>query len=294
MTTTNTTTSSIARTATSPGAVLVLGGTGKTGRRIAERLTALGVTVRVGSRSARPAFDWAEPATWAGALQGMDAAYVVYHSDLAFPGAADQIRAFARQAVDSGVRRLVLLSGRGEEGARLSEAAARESGADLTVVRASWFAQNFSEGFLQDAVMTGALALPSAANPDIKEPFVDVDDVAEVAVASLMDPRHIGATHELTGPRLLTFAEAANEIAAVTGRPIQYLPLTVEDWRAAASSSLPPGYLDPLTELLTSILDGHNGYLDDGVARVLGRPARDFGDYVRQAAATGVWAAQAA
>ena len=54
--------------------ILVLGGTGKTGRRVAQRLEARGVPVRIGSRSAEPPFDWEDRSTWAPALEGMSAA----------------------------------------------------------------------------------------------------------------------------------------------------------------------------------------------------------------------------
>src|SRR5262245_12908575 len=92
---------------------LVLGGTGKTGRRVAARLEQRGLPVRVGSRSGVPSCDWNDESTWEPALQGVQSAYVTYYSDLAFPGAADAVRSFAKAAVESGVRKLALLSGRG-------------------------------------------------------------------------------------------------------------------------------------------------------------------------------------
>jgi uncharacterized protein YbjT (DUF2867 family) len=99
----------------------------------------------LGSRSGEPPFDWQDQATWAPALQGVDAAYVAYHPDLAVRGAPAAVGALARLAVESGLRRLVLLSGRGEEGALLGEQAVRDSGAEWAIVRSSWFSQNFSE-----------------------------------------------------------------------------------------------------------------------------------------------------
>jgi uncharacterized protein YbjT (DUF2867 family) len=272
------------------GPILVLGGTGKTGRRVAERLAARGVPIRVGSRSGEPPFDWDAPATWAPVLDGVRAAYVVYYPDLAFPGAVDVVGAFADLAVRGGVRRLVLLSGRGEEGALLGEQAVRDSGADLTVLRSSWFNQNFSEDFLLEPVLAGDLALPAR---DVPEPFVDADDVADVAVAALTQDGHAGQLYELTGPRLLTFVDAAAEIAKAAGRDVQFRRVSGEEYTAGLlAQGLPEPTAEALTELFTLVLDGRNASLTDGVQRALGRPPRDFTDYAEAAAATGAWTAQ--
>ncbi|MEV5506424.1 NAD(P)H-binding protein [Streptomyces orinoci] len=265
--------------------ILVLGGTGKTGRKVARQLAARGLAVRIGSRSATPAFDWQSPATWPAALDGVRAVYVSYQPDLGFPGARETIGAFAETAVASGARRLVLLSGRGEEGAQASERALQDSGADWTVLRAGWFNQNFSEGFFLDAIRAGELALPTG---DAVEAFVDTGDIAEVAVAALTDDRHIGETYELSGPRLLGFHEVTAELSRATGRDIRYLPIPEESFRAfLADNQLPPEFAD----LLALITDGRNAQVVDGVRRVLGRAPRDFADFARDAAASGVWAA---
>ena len=166
---------------------LVLGGTGKTGRRVVERLAARGLPVRVGSRSGEPPFDWEDRSTWAPALDGVGAAYITYYPDVAVPGAAQTVGSFAELAVKSGVPRLVLLSGRGEDEAERAEQAVRDSGAELTIVRSTWFAQNFSEDYWLDDVLGGEVALPAG---DMPEPFVDVDDIADVAVAALTDDGH--------------------------------------------------------------------------------------------------------
>ncbi len=163
---------------------LVLGGTGKTGRRILERLAARGVPTRVGSRSGEPPFDWEDRSTWGPVLEGVGSAYVSYYPDLAVPGAPETVGSFAQLAVRSGVRRLVLLAGRGEPEAEAAEDAVRASGADLTIVRSTWFAQNFSEDYIVDGVRGGEVALPAG---DVPEPFVDADDIADVAVAALTD-----------------------------------------------------------------------------------------------------------
>ena len=266
---------------------LVLGGTGKTGRRVAERLSAKDIPVRIGSRSGQPPFDWENPETWAPALRGVGAVYVSYYPDLAMPGAVEAVGSFAELAVDSGVPRLVLLAGRGEPEAEAAEQAVRDSGAQLTIVRSTWFAQNFSEDYWRDAVLSGEVALPAGKVP---EPFVDADDIADVAVAALTDDRHIGMLYELTGPRLLTFAEAVDEIAEAAGREIRYVPISVEEFAAAAGEQgVPSEFIELLTRLFGEVLDGRNAHLEDGVQRALGREPRDFREYARAAAATGVW-----
>lgn len=262
---------------------LVIGGTGKTGRRVAEKLTALGRPVRVGSRSGEPAFDWNEPASWGPALEGVDRVYVTYYPDLGFPGAAEHVGAFARQAVAAGARRLVLLSGRGEEAAQRSEEALKESGADWTVVRAAWFNQNFDESFFLEPVRAGEIALPTG---DAVEPFVDTEDIADVVVEALTDDRHIGRTYELSGPRLLSFSDVAAELSKATGREITYVPVSTEAYLEVLREN---GLPEEFVELFTLITDGRNAHLVHGVEEVLGRKPRDFADFAREAAARGVW-----
>ena len=266
---------------------LVLGGTGKTGRRVAERLAARGIPTRVGSRSGRPPFDWEERSTWAPVLEGVGSAYVSYYPDLAVPGASETVGSFAELAVQSGVRRLVLVAGRGEPETEQAEDAVRASGADLTIERSTWCAQYFSADYWRDGILNGELALPAG---DVSEPFVDADDIADVAVAALTDDRHIGEVYTLTGPRLLTFAEAVEEIARATGREIGYVGTSIDEFAAAAAAQgVPPEFVELLTYLFSEVLDGRNAHLADGVQRALGREPRDFRDYARDAAATGVW-----
>jgi uncharacterized protein YbjT (DUF2867 family) len=270
-----------------PQPILVLGGTGKTGRRVAARVAARGVPIRIGSRSAEPRFDWEHESTWAAALDGIAAAYVTYVPDLAMPGAAEQVARFAAVAKERGVRRLVLLSGRGEEGARAAELAVEASGLEWTIVTASWFNQNFSEDYLLPAVLQGELALPAG---DVAEPFIDADDIADVAVAALLEEAHAGQRYEVTGPRLLTFTQVAATIASVTGRPIEYFPVTTSDFVAgAAEQGMPQELAAMLADLMTEVLDGRNAHVSDGVQRALGRPPRDFVDYAIAAANTGIW-----
>ena len=267
--------------------VLVLGGTGKTGSRVVDRLASHGVPTRIASRSAIPSFDWGDQGSWDGVLDGVTAAYVSYAPDLAIPGATDTIRAFVERAVERGVQRLVLLSGRGEEEAQLCERIVQGAGVEWTVIRASWFNQNFSEGEFLDMVLAGEITLPAG---DIGEPFVDAEDIADVAVAALTEDGHAGQVYEVTGPRLLTFTEAVEEIARASGREIQYIQIPHDAFAAGiAESGAPDDIVWLLDYLFSTVLDGRNAYVCDGVQRALGREPTDFAEYVRRIADSGVW-----
>src|ERR687892_2235699 len=205
--------------------ILVLGGTGKTGSRVVQRLSARGLPVRVGSRSGSPPFDWEKVETWAPALAGVESVYLTYYPDLALPGAVEATRSFAELAVERGVPRLALLSGRGEPEAERAEQAVRDTGAELTILRSTWFMQNFSEDYMLDHVLSGEIRLPAG---EVPTPFLDIDDLADIAAEALTDDRHVGELYELTGPRSLTFAEAAAEIGEAAGREIGYTPVSFE------------------------------------------------------------------
>ena len=266
--------------------VLVLGGTGKTGRRVAARLRDRDIPVRIGSRTSEIPFDWQNRFTWGAALDGVQAVYISYYPDLAAPGAPEAVRALADAAIDQGVRRLVLLSGRGEVEAQRAEQAVFDSGAEVTVVRCAWFMQNFSEDFLRDAVLSGELVLPGGK---AHEPWVDADDIADVAVAALTEQGHVGELYELTSPRLYTLTDIAAELGRATGRDVSYVPVSVDDYAAAAADhGVPEELVGHLTYLFSEVF-GHNAYTVDGVQRALGRPARDFTEFVRDAAAAGAW-----
>ncbi|MCP2341732.1 NAD(P)H-binding protein [Actinomadura rupiterrae] len=271
------------------GLTLVLNGTGKTGRRVAERLTGRGVPVRIGSRSAETPFDWTDASTWPAVLAGVRAVYVAYAPDLAVPGAPEAITAFCEAAVGAGVERLVLLSGRGEKEAEVCEDIVRAAGADWTIVRASWFFQNFTETDFAGYVAAGHLALPVG---EVPEPFVDADDIADVAVAALTEDGHAGRLYEVTGPRALTFAEAMGEISELTGREVGFSTLEAADFTAALEAEgMPAEEVAFLAYLFTTLFDGRNERPADGVRQALGREPRDFRDFVREAAASGAWPA---
>ena len=267
--------------------ILVLGATGKTGARIANRIEARGLPVRRGSRGAAIPFDWNAPETWGAVLQGVSAVYISYYPDIAVPGAVETVAAFTRQARAAGVRKIVLLTGRGEHHAQRAEEVVRTSGVPFTIVRAAWFAQNFSEGALYAPVMEGVLPMPGG---DVQEPIVDVNDIADVAVAALTETGHDGETYEVTGPRLMSFLQMAEVLSAATGRHIAYLPISFEDFHAAIQATEGDMIADVLTGIARETLDGRNAHLADGVQRALGRAPRDFTSFAEQAARSNAWA----
>ncbi|MEU0026068.1 NmrA family NAD(P)-binding protein [Streptomyces sp. NPDC006335] len=267
--------------------VVVTGASGRTGSRVARSARAAGLTVRAASRAR--GFDWQDRSTWAGVLGGADAAYLVYPSDIGAPGAAEAVGALSREAVGAGVRRLVLLSSRGQDRARDAEEALHASGADWTVVRASWFAQNFSEGpLVEELRLSGELVFPAG---EVREPFVDVRDIGDVVVAALSaGDRYVGQTVTVSGPRLLTFGEAVAEIAKETGRELTYRAVSARAYgERLAEFGVPEGEVGALVEAFEQLLDGRNAYLSDGVREVLGRKPRDFTEFAREAAAAGTW-----
>ncbi|MEZ4370116.1 MAG: hypothetical protein R3B07_04795 [Polyangiaceae bacterium] len=270
---------------------LVVGGTGKTGAEVAKGLKALGQAVAVTSRHADPAFDWNDPSNWPEVVGSAEQLYISYAPDLALPAAAEQITELARIAVAQGTRRIVLLSGRGEPECEPAEQAVRKAGAAWTILRCSWFNQNFSEGALAPAVLSGVLRMPAG---EVREPFIDTRDIAACAVVALSQPGHEGAIYELTGPRLLGFADAAREISQASGQPLGYQSVSVAEYARDLSAHFPPDLAEWLAALFGRVLDGRNAHTTPDVARLLGRQGRDFSDFVRAAAASGAWGARAA
>lgn len=269
------------------GITLVLGGSGKTGRRIVQRLQSRGVTTRAASRRSTPAFDWNEPDQWDAVLDGVTAVYISYSPDLAVPGATDAIERFVNLAVSRDVTRLVLLSGRGEEEAQACEKIVQASDVEWTIVRASWFMQNFSEGEFLPMILDGAITLPAA---DVPEPFIDVNDIADVAVAALTEPGHAYETYEVTGPRMLTFSALAKEISEAVGRNVHFVRIPADAFaHGIAESGAPEEVAWLLNYLFDTVLDGRNAYLGDGVQRALGREPADFAAFARRVADRGVW-----
>lgn len=265
-------------TKTNEKLTVIVGGRGKTGRRVAERMRSLGAPVRAVSPSTAVPFDWNNEETWAPALRGAGALYLTYHPDLAVRGAAEHIRGLSRLAVEMGVEKVVLLAGRGEPQVHAAEAAVRESGAAWTILECAFFMQNFTEGVLAPSGDT--IAFPAG---DVQEPFLDCDDIADVVVAALTGDGHDGQTYELTGPRLMTFGEATEVLSGAMERPLRYIPVTFEQYAAGLSEHFAPPVVEFFIELFRFLLDGHNASVTRDVERVLGRPARDFRDFAMRA-----------
>jgi len=268
--------------------ILITGVKGKTGSRVFHKLKDVpAISLRGVSRSTHPAFDWEDASTWKPALAGMQAVYITYQPDLAVPGAPEHIEKFVKLAVESGIQKLVLLSGRGEEEAQACENIVMSAGADWTIIRASWFSQNFSEGHFLEPIQAGHLALPVA---NVKEPFVDVDDIADVAVAALTQPGHSNKLYEVTGPRMLTFSDAVQEIARATNRNIVFEQVSAEAYSEMLTTyGVPQDHVVLINYLFTEVLDGRNESLANGVQEALGRKPKDFSEYIRDVAATGLW-----
>ena len=267
--------------------ILIIGKNGKTGSRVNQRLQALGYETRAVSRSTNPAFDWENQETWRSSIEGTRSAYVTYQPDLAVPSAESTIKEFVRVAADAGLEHVVLLSGRGEDGAQRAEDVLKSSGLSWNIVRAGWFAQNFSESFMLDGILEGELVLPAG---DIPEPFIDVDDIADVAVAALTEPSHRNKLFEVTGPRAMTFAQCIDEISEAIGRPVKYTSIPVDTYiNALKEQGVPEDMQWLLHELFSVVFDGRNSQVMSGVEEALGRPATDFKTYVHKTMKSGIW-----
>lgn len=276
---------SVRRAFTRTSPILVTGASGKTGSRVAARLAEDGHEIRLGSRRAEIPFDWNAPQTWPAVLKDVKAAYIAYSPDLAVPGAVELITRFVEAARTAGVTRLVLLSGRGEAEAQACEQIVLKSGLEASVVRASWFNQNFTEGGFADMVQAGQITLPGA---DVREPFIDVEDIAEVAATALTEAGHAGEIYEVTGPRLMGFDEMAEILSKAAGRPIAYIPIPHTTFLDGLKAQGAPGEVVWLMDyLFSTVFDGRNAHVCDGVERALGRKPTDFETFARRAAVAG-------
>ncbi len=268
--------------------ILVIGGTGKTGKRVVEKLENLGHSVRIGSRSSEPSFNWDDPSTYSNALKGMDKAYIVYYPDLAVPGAKEAIEALTEAALEQGLEKVVLLSGKGETEAEACEEIVANSGLNYTHVRASWFNQNFSEGAFCEFIQAGHVALPMA---EAEIPFVDADDIADVVTKVLLDDAYNGETITVTGPRKRTFGEVVDIMAKSSDREIKFQPISIEEFKQGMKAAgLPDSYVWLFGYLFKEVLGNpDNQVVSNDVERVLGRKAIDFEEYAEKTAQTGIW-----
>ncbi|RIV68580.1 NmrA family NAD(P)-binding protein [Flagellimonas aequoris] len=268
--------------------ILVIGGTGKTGRRVAESLTQSGYNVRIVGRKTNPAFDWENPSTYDIALKDMDRAYIVYYPDLAVPGSRDAITTLTEKALAAGLEKVVLLSGKGETEAEACEGIVANSGLNYTLVRASWFNQNFSEGAFLEFILNGTVALPM---PEAKIPFVDVDDIADVVSKVIVDDTYNGQTITVTGPQKRTFKEVVDLMAEASNKQIQFVPISIDEFKdGMRKAGLPDSHVWLFGYLFQEVLgNSDNQEISDDVAKVLGRPARDFESFALETAASGIW-----
>ncbi|SEN90290.1 Uncharacterized conserved protein YbjT, contains NAD(P)-binding and DUF2867 domains [Flavobacterium sp. CF108] len=268
--------------------ILVLGSTGKTGSRVAARLeNNAEVELRLGSRNEKIPFDWEKPETWENVVKDIETVYITFQPDLAVPFAADAIENFTNLATKSGVQKIVLLSGRGEQEAQVCEEIVKKNAKNWTIIRASWFNQNFSESFFLDPILYGIVALPRA---EALEPFTDADDIADVVTTALLDESHNGKTYELTGPRLLTFKDAVNEIANASDRNISFQGISLEEYTQMLKEyQIPEDHIWLVNYLFEQVLDGRNSSVTFDIEKVLGRKAKDFSAYAKETAKTGIW-----
>lgn len=262
---------------------LVIGASGKTGHRVLRSLLARGYNAYGASRYSDVTFDWHDQTTWASALKNADKIYVTYYPDLAMPNAPEDISRFCTLAKIKGVQHITLLSGRGEPMARRCEKILAQSGVDWTVVRASWFNQNFSEGLFAQFIQEGELALPVDETP---EPFIDIDDIADVVVDSLTKDKHKNKLYEVTGPECLSFRQLAEKFSQQLGREVSFTAVSLDDFTAQMKArGTEDGAIGALIYLFTEVLDGRNAHVAYGVESALGRPAKSFGDYINDNAA---------
>jgi uncharacterized protein YbjT (DUF2867 family) len=267
--------------------ILVLGGTGKTGKRVVERLEQQNIPVRIGSRNARPSFDWSDPSNWPAVLEGIQKVYITYHPDLAVPGSTDAINILVKAAEKAKVQKLVLLSGRGEKEAQACEKIVVGSGMDWIIVRANWFMQNFSEGFFVDSIRAGELVIPDVS---ARDPFVDANDIADVVIAALTDDNHSKQIYDLTGPEIISFEKAVSIISFAIKRPISFRKVTMKEYvNMLREYQLPEDYVWLVQYLFTEVMDGINESITSDVEKVLGRKPTSFEQFAAKTSKTGIW-----
>lgn len=273
--------------------VLVLGATGKTGRRLTRRLADQGRTVRAASRaSAEARFDWFSPDTFAPAVAGANAVYLVPPAFVEDP--TPVVGPFLSVAADAGVSQVVLLSSLGaafpgepEDSGRLRlERQVRDSGLDWTILRPSGFFQNFSEGFLLQGILQAGMIVSAAGSGAAA--LVDAEDIAAVAAAALSEPGHAGRTYAVTGPEALTFDRCAETISQASGRPVRHKAVTPEAFAGVlAGAGLPDDYVAMVLRDQAAIAAGDAAQLSGDVLRCTGRPPRSFESFTQ--AAVGAW-----
>ena len=267
--------------------ILVIGSTGKTGSRVYNRLQNKNIHVRPASRNSEIPFDWYNEATWARALEGITTIYITFQPDLAVPGSLSIITNFTKAAKVAGINKLVLLSGRGEAEAEACERVIQQSGMAWTIVRASFFMQNFNEGFWADGITAKEFLIPITKT---KEPFVDADDIADVVVEALLDSKHDGKTYELTGPELLSFQEVINNLSIALKTDIQLIQVPIDEYKAILKTyDVPEEVIWLIAYLFSEVLDGRNESVKNDIELVLNRKPASLKNYIEKAIKAGFW-----
>jgi uncharacterized protein YbjT (DUF2867 family) len=267
--------------------VLVLGATGKTGSRVADRLSERGVSVRTAARGgADIRFDWNNPATFGGALQGVTGVYLI--SPVMRVDFAGVVSDFLDQAEQAGVENITYLSAYGVEHAP-AEVALRAVELDLesrrsfthSILRPAWFMQNFSETFLKP--VDDEIVVPGGTGA---EAFVDVEDIASVAAATLAEPEwHAGRAYAPTGPESLTLDQAARIISAAAGRTIVYRDTDRAEWvEAMVRSGVPAAYGEVLRTVTETIASGRGARPNGDVLAATGAAPVRFADFAAKTA----------
>jgi uncharacterized protein YbjT (DUF2867 family) len=261
--------------------VLIIGATGKTGSKVYDLLSNVlpSSQIKAASRSSEIEFDWTQLDTWLPALQGVSHVYLTYFPDLAAPTSEAHISRFCTLAKSLGVKHVTLLSGRGELAAQTCEDILINSGLSWTIIRASWFNQNFSDGFFKTFIDAGHIHLPVDS---VREPFIDVNDIAEIGAQSILDTKHKNKLYEVTGPELLTLRDVAEKFSHVLGRAINFKTISEKEFSLTMSAAqVPQGIIELLNFLFTEVLDGRNEHLTNGVEEALGRKPTSFSEFIR-------------
>ncbi|WP_432487317.1 NAD(P)H-binding protein [Kineococcus sp. SYSU DK018] len=273
------------------GLIGVTGATGHVGGRVARALAAAAVPQRlvvrnpsrapdlVGADVRAAAYDDGEALRHA--LDGVDVLLLVSASEAA--GRVALHRTAVEAAAAAGVRRVVYTSflgaapdctftfGRDHAATEDLLAAAR---LETTVLRNSFYLD-----VLPEFVTDGALRGPAGEG---RLGAVARADVAEVAVAALLDESHAGRTYDVTGPQALSMAEVARTITRVTGEPVRYVQETVEEaYASRAGFGAPRWEVDGWVSTYTAVAAGELDVVSDVVQRLTGHPARTLEDVLR-------------
>ncbi|MGE8552636.1 MAG: NAD(P)H-binding protein [Chryseobacterium jejuense] len=264
--------------------ILVIGGGGKNGRRVVNKLKNLGLQVLFTTRIKEDVkegvvfFDWNDPSTYHPVLQDVEKVYIV-HPDTSMPGAYEQIEELVNNMVKQSVSKAVLLSGRGQESVEKCEEILKDSSLEWVIIRSAWFSQNFNEGHFLQGIKTGEVVFLSGA---VTEPFVDLDDLSDVVVETILHKIHNGKVYEVTGEELLTFKDAVEMIGQYLGYPVKYILLNKDEYLdMLKQAGLPDDMAKHFVWTFSEILDGRNQNIGDGIHKVLGRKPKTFSEFIK-------------